>query len=197
MIRRFVHVGRAGHETEHQIEGTTAQREDPSHLAESNRIQRSVLRHRPDRGQQPIRERSTPRDVVVATVELSIAHRRSGSVGAPRVSSTFAIPTTISARMSGIGCKSPPQSITSCHFRTDKTSHALLGCLRTRLVFLVSRNSLPRRGVAVWLCQRTVACPEAGNRGLSRRRGAHREVMIDTVASAWPSFPVTRRELSP
>jgi hypothetical protein len=36
-------VGRAGHEAERKIEGTTAQREEPAHPAESNRIHGSML----------------------------------------------------------------------------------------------------------------------------------------------------------
>ena len=43
---RFMHVGRAGHEGERQIECTTAQREDPTHPLESNRVHEAVLSHR-------------------------------------------------------------------------------------------------------------------------------------------------------
>ncbi len=38
MIGRFMHVRCAGHEAEPQIDGTTAQREDPAHPSELNRI---------------------------------------------------------------------------------------------------------------------------------------------------------------
>ena len=40
VIGRFMQVGRAGHEAEHEIEGTTAQREDSAHPPKSNRIHR-------------------------------------------------------------------------------------------------------------------------------------------------------------
>lgn len=43
MIGRLMHVRRSGHEAEHKIGGTTAESEDPTHPAESNRSHGAAL----------------------------------------------------------------------------------------------------------------------------------------------------------